>query len=221
MDSRVKDRSLLLIEIVVIGAVFVLDWRDLLPFSKTPYLLVLGWLSLRCRGLRWKDVGLRAPGNWKMSILAGLLVGIAMETLELFATQPLLTKWFAQGPDLHQLNRLIGNSRILVIALVLAWALAAFGEETVYRGYLMNRAAGLFHGSKRAWLVSLVLITILFGLAHFPQGITGVTENVIDGAILAILYLASGRNLCAPIVAHGIQDSIDVVLIYLGRYPGM
>jgi CAAX protease family protein len=50
---------------------------------------------------------------------------------------------------------------------------------------------------------------------------TGIAENIIDGAILGLLYLATGRNLLAPIIAHGIQDTVDVLLIYSGHYPGM
>jgi hypothetical protein len=68
--------------------------------------------------------------------------------------------------------------------------------------------------------MSAIVVTLLFGLAHFPQGVIGIIENVIDGAILAGVYFATGRNLIAPIVAHGIQDTVDVVLIYLGWYPG-
>ena len=46
-------------------------------------------------------------------------------------------------------------------------------------------------------------------------------ENIIDGAILAAIYFATGRNLWAPIIAHGIQDTVDIILIYLGVYPGL
>jgi membrane protease YdiL (CAAX protease family) len=41
------------------------------------------------------------------------------------------------------------------------------------------------------------------------------------GLLLGLIYLRTGRNLAVPIVAHGIQDSIDFVLIFLGKYPGM
>jgi len=37
----------------------------------------------------------------------------------------------------------------------------------------------------------------------------------------ASFYLACGRNLAVPIIAHGITDTIDVVLIFSGRYPGL
>ncbi len=230
---------LLLVELLVVATIFHLDYLGLLPVSKTPYLFLLGWISLRLRGIRWKDVGLRLNFAGRASsrpsrldgveavpalsrvLVVGLIVGVAMEALELFGTQPLLTKMIGRGADLEQLRPLIGNWKLLVIGIVLSWTLAGFGEETVYRGYLTNRVAGIFGESKAAWIIAAILITLLFGLAHFPQGPTGVIENIIDGAILAALYFATGRNLWAPIIAHGIQDSVDVVLIYLGIYPGL
>lgn len=213
-------KFLLVVEILVIATVFHLDYIGLLPFSKVPFLFVLAWISIRCRGLRWKDVGLTIPQPILKFVAIGVAVGIAMEALELFATQPFLTKIIGRGPDLEQLRPLIGNWKLLILGIVLSWTLAAFGEETVYRGYLLNRCADLFGRSTTAWIISAILVTLLFGLAHFPQGITGILENVIDGAILAAVYFATGRNLVAPIIAHGIQDTVDVLLIYFGWYPG-
>lgn len=217
-----RAKLLFLIEVLVIATIFHLDYIGLLPVSKTPYLFLLGWISIRLRGFRWKDVGLNCEPALPLTriLFIGLAVGVGMEALELFATQPLLTKLFNQGPDLHQYQRLVGNTKLLILGIVLSWVLAAFGEEAVYRGYLTNRVAEIFGASKNAWIVAAVLVTLLFGFAHFHQGPTGVTENVIDGAILAGLYFATGRNLIAPIIAHGIQDTVDVVLIYLGWYPG-
>jgi len=31
---------------------------------------------------------------------------------------------------------------------------------------------------------------------------------------------AQGRKLAVAIVAHGVQDTIDVLMIFLGKYPG-
>jgi len=234
-----RSKLLFPIEIIVIAAVFYLDWIGKLPVSKTPYLFLLGWISLRLRGLHWKDVGLRInmegrvpsrPTNldgteavppFTKILVVGVLVGIGMEALELFATQPLLTKLLNKGPDLEEFGRLIGNTLLLIIAITLAWVLAAFGEETVWRGYFMNRLADIFGRSTPGWLAAAILSCLIFGLAHFPQGPTGVIENIIDGAILAALYFVTGRNLWAPIIAHGIQDTVDVLLIYLGIYPGL
>ena len=219
-DNREK-RWLLAVEVAVVAGIFYLSWRHLLPVSKVPYLFVLGWISLRLRGQRWKDVGFTIAPNWPMLLFVGLLVGLGMEALELFVTQPALTKLLGKGPDLSQLNSLIGNTNKLVVALVLFWVLAAFGEELVYRGYLMNRIAGILGGSNGAWIVSFIFMIILFGLHHFSQGVTGISENIVDGTILGLLYLATSRNLLAPIIAHGIQDTVDALLIYSGHYPGI
>jgi uncharacterized protein len=215
-----RAKMFFLIELLVIATVFHLDYLGLLPVSKTPYLFLLGWISIRLRRLRWKDVGLRLDQPFLKFFAIGLVVGIAMEELELFATQPLLTKILGQGPDLHEFQRLVGNTQLLILGIVLAWVLAAFGEELVYRGYLTNRCTDFLGRSTIGWIASAILITLLFGFAHFPQGPTGIIENIIDGAILAAVYFGAGRNLMAPIIAHGIQDTMDVLLIYLGWYPG-
>ena len=89
-----------------------------------------------------------------------------------------------------------------------------------------DRDAQTFAPGPLGQLFDLLLAAVegmlaLFGLHHFSQGVTGVTENIIDGAILGGLYLATGRNLLAPIIAHGVTDTVDVLLIYSGHYPGM
>ena len=216
-----RSKLLFVVEVVIVAIIFYLDYVGILPFSKTPFLFLLGWISLRIRSLRWRDVGLKLDQPFLKLLVIGVVVGIGMEALELFATQPLLTKLLNKGPDLHELQPLIGNTQLLILGIVLAWVLAAFGEETVWRGYLLNRVAEVFGRSTSAWVAAAILATLLFGLAHFPQGPTGIIENVIDGAILAAVYFATNRNLLAPIIAHGVQDTVDVVLIYLGQYPGL
>lgn len=212
---------LVALEFAIIVALFVADFKHHVYFSKTPFLFLLGWLSLRWRGLRWRDVGLAGPTNWGRTILIGVVCGIAMELLELFITQPLLVKLFGKMPDLSDLGDLKGNWKLLLVFLALTWTLAAFGEEMVYRGYMMNRVAGLFRNPRGAWLISLAIVSFAFGLGHIDQGITGQVENMIDGLLLGTIFLATGCNLWAAIIAHGIADTIDIVLLYLGKYPGL
>ena len=40
------------------------------------------------------------------------------------------------------------------------------------------------------------------------------------GIILGAIYLASRRNLTSVIVAHGVADTIDAFLFFIGHYPG-
>jgi len=213
--------GLLFIEFAVVAGLFVADVYHHIFFSKTPYLFLLGWASLRLRGMKWKDVGFARPKSWGKAFGVGIAVGVAMELFELFISQPLLTRWIGKMPDLSDFSDLVGNLKLLLFYLALVWVLGALGEELVYRGYLVNRVAGLFRNPKMAWTFSLVIVSVAFGCAHLDQGSTGMVENILNGLLLGGLYLACGRNLAVPVIAHAFSDTLDFLLIYFGKYPGM
>ena len=210
-----------LVELAVVVGLVVADFYRLVPFSKTPFLLVIGWISLGLRGVGWRGVGFVAPRDWWRTVAIGTAAGIAMELLALFVTEPLIAQLAGKHPDLSEFRPLVGNTRLLFVALALNWPLAAFGEELVYRGYLMNRASGLAEGTWRAWIFSLVVVSALFGAAHVDQGLTGMVQEGLSGLLLGLLYLGSGRTLAVPIVAHGVANSLAFVLIFLDHYPGV
>jgi membrane protease YdiL (CAAX protease family) len=216
-----QSKWLVVAELIVVALIFYADFKHHIYFSKTPYLLLFGWLSLRVRKLRWRDVGLKRFRNWKTTIALGVTAGVLLECLELFLTQPLLVKFLHKQPDLEVFQALQGNAKWTLLALVGTWTLAAFGEEMVYRGYLMNRVADLFNRTRPAWIISLIAVHVGFGLAHAYQGWTGVIDEGLMGLLLGMIYLRTGCNLSVPIIAHGIGDSIDFLLIFLGKYPGM
>jgi hypothetical protein len=51
-------------------------------------------------------------------------------------------------------------------------------------------------------------------IIHGPDNI----GSIVAGLLLGGLYLASGRNLIVPIIAHGITDTVDFLLIYSGQH---
>ena len=85
----------------------------------------------------------------------------------------------------------------------------------------MNRVAGLGKYTRLAWIISLVGVNMVFGLAHSYQGITGIIDEGLMGVLLGLMYLGTGSNLSVPIIAHGVADTVDALLIFLGTYPGM
>ena len=185
-------RWLIFVEFVLVLLIYLADnyrWHHVIVFSKTLYLLALGWLSLRLRGLRWKDIGLQLYRGWGRTLAIGALIGVGIEALELFVTQPILVRLTHHWPDLSDFRGLRWNWKLLPLALLLTWTLAAFGEEMVFRGYLMNRVADLFGRKRVAWIISLITVSVVFGFAHLYQGMTGVIENTIDGALLGLAYL--------------------------------
>ena len=98
--------------------------------------------------------------------------------------------------------------------------MAAIGEEICFRGFLMKRLAQVFGENQYAWLAALVLSSVLFGWAHTEQGISGWIQEGLSGLLLGILFLSTKRNLTVPIVAHGVSNTVALVLIYLGMYAG-
>jgi membrane protease YdiL (CAAX protease family) len=209
------------VEFVAVGLVFVAAHYHWVPFSKTLPLLALGWISLRVRRLRWRDVGFARPRSWAGTLALGVGGGLALEIFQLLVTQPLLARWTGKQPDLSDFRILHGNIKYALLATALAWTLAAFGEELVWRGYLMKRVADVLRGRRGAWAVSLVMVSAAFGCAHAYQGITGILEEGIAGFFLGLMYLGTGKNLAVPIVAHGVSDTLDVVLLFLGKMPGL
>jgi membrane protease YdiL (CAAX protease family) len=209
------------LEFTLVGLIFCADYFGLIPISKTPELLLLGWISLRLRKLRWRDVGLAREKFSLRILLVGIGFGALLETFQLTVTQPILAKALGQQPDLELFRVLTGNLKMTLLLIVFSWTLAAFGEEMFWRGYLMDRVARLFRSGTTSWIVSLLLVSAIFGLAHGYQGPAGWIEEALAGIALGGIYLLGGRNLWLPIIAHGISDTIDMVLIFLGKMPGI
>jgi uncharacterized protein len=84
---------------------------------------------------------------------------------------------------------------------------------------LLNQIAGLLRFTRPAWIVGLIVSSCVFGGGHLGQGITGQLENAFDGLVLGVVYLACRRNLAVPIIAHGMTDTLDVLLMFAGMYP--
>jgi membrane protease YdiL (CAAX protease family) len=216
-----QSKHIIWLEFALFIAVYIADWKHHIILSKVPYLFLLAWLSLRLRGMHWRDVGFGLYEGWGKTLLIGMLSGVGIEMIELFCTQPLLARLTGQMPDLSAFDRVTGNVKWLMISLAFTWTLFAFGEELIFRGYLLNRIADLVGRSRSSWVVALVLASAVFGLSHFMQGITGVSENFIDGIFLGALYLKCGRKLAVPILAHGVTDTMDFLLIFFHHYPGL
>jgi membrane protease YdiL (CAAX protease family) len=220
--TLLSDNKLLIIAELIIALLIMVSYlAGLIPLSETPFLLLLGWLSLWLRGIGWRAVGLKRPARWRHTLLLGIAVGVVYQFFSLYVLEPLIVLLTGKSIDLSQFAPAEGNVFLLSLFLVIVWTLAAFGEEFVYRGYLMNRVAELAGGSGMAWMVSLVVVSVLFGVAHLGQGISGVVANISAGSVYGALYLWSGHNLWVPIIAHGVYDTVALLLIFWGKYPGL
>lgn len=201
---------------LVVGA----NVYDIVPISETPWLVAIGWLSLRMRGRSWKSVGLARPAGWGKTFLIAFFAAAALQIFSEFVAEPAIESLTGSRQDLSSFQDLVGNLPASLIMLVLVWTLAAFGEELAYRGYVLERAAALLGDSDRAYVAAMIAVSVLFGLGHIYQGPAGVVGSTISGLLFGGLYLACGRNLWVPILAHGISDTIGLAAIYFGYLPG-
>ena len=214
-------RLIAAIELLVAISILVAGLLGIIPLSSTPFVLLFGWLMLWLRGVAWRDLGLRRPTSWRSTLLLGIAIGIGYQYFSLYVIEPLIARITGELPNVSQFAPLIGNTFFLFISIVLSWTLAAFGEELVFRGYLMNRVADVVGANRVGWLMSLIVVSVLFGVVHLYQGTSGIITITLTGLMLGGLYLATGRNLWVPIIVHGVNDTLGFILIFLGKYPGL
>ena len=208
------------VEIAVFVAIVVADAIGLVPITQTIFLLPMIWVLLRMRGDKWATIGFARPDRLGYSIAIGALAGVLMELFAVYLTTPFISSSLGVEPDYSNFSSIRGNAAALFLFLGLSWTVAAFGEEICFRGYLMKRLAQVFGENQYAWLAALVLSSVLFGWAHTEQGISGWIQEGLSGLLLGILFLSTKRNLTVPIVAHGVSNTVALVLIYLGMYAG-
>lgn len=221
--GRLAGGRFLLLEVTIALGLLAGGLQGLIPFGGTPVLVAFGALSLWLRGEGARGVGLRRdpPPGWRRVVLLGVSVGLGYQLLSLYAIEPLTARLIGKLPDVSMFAVLKGNVRLFLVYAGVSWTLAGFGEEFVYRGYLLHRVAQVLGGGRRAWLAALGATTVLFGLGHVYQGASGVIDTALAGLVFGVVYIFGGRNLWMPIIAHGVADTTAFVLLYFGRYPGV
>jgi membrane protease YdiL (CAAX protease family) len=161
----------------------------------------------------WYEYGLKRPASWFKTILFSF-VGLVSVYIVVFITMPLVIRLTGQPVDRTPFDVLRGNVPALIFGLIVVWTLAAFGEELIFRGYLMNTLARVLGNEKGGWIFACFINSVLFGLGHTYQGISGIILLGIVGLIYALFYLGSGRNLWVPILMHGLYDTSAFLVIF-------
>ncbi len=198
----------------------LIGWPTVAPMPARSIILALAiiWIA-RQRGESLSAFGLARPQR----IWLAVALGIVFVAINLFALQPLkdLLREAVNAPpaDLSTLEHIHGNLAAYLVWLVAAWVAAAFSEEFIFRGYLLNRIAAIGNGTVLAWGLAILVQAVVFGLGHLYAG-WGVALTVGIGALFSgVFFLIAGRNLWALILAHGIWDSLAVTLLYLTGTP--
>jgi hypothetical protein len=189
-------------------------------FSKQPLpgilasLIITGlymWLS---RG-GLDELGLAFPASWLQTLLWGLGLGVGLGLLIPLVLEPLADGLMGIPRSLGRREQVRGSWQMLIIWLAISWVLSAAAGETVFRGFVMSVLAGVIGKFGIAAAVSVLVSSVLYGLAHWQEGWSGVIVAGVVGLALGNLFIWDGYNLWLLILVHGFMETIWLVLVYL------
>lgn len=184
--------------------------------NEVPILFVLALVSVYLRNGSLSAIGLERPESWTRILLIALAAAILRILLGELVISPLAEQFWPPAKAPPMADEITGNIKLALFYLGAAWTFAAFGEEISYRGYLLTRGAEVGRRSTAAYLVAIVLVSVLFGFGHYYKGPTGVVDSTFSGLILGTAFLLAGRNLWACILAHGFIDSFAIIIVFFG-----
>jgi hypothetical protein len=166
---------------------------------------------------RWdlKYFGIARP-NWRKTILKAFSFAVGIFILNDFLIQPLIEFSFGKI-DLSDVSAIEGNWLNYGLFILLGWVLGGFCEEITYRGYVLKRLANILGDTNKAWLLSAVMASIVFGFAHIYQGPSGMIATAVIAFLLGLIFIFNKNNLMVLVLTHGIYNMIAVTLIYLGK----
>ena len=144
------------------------------------------------------------------------LVALGLFVFYVFVLVPGITKLTGVPIDYSSFDELKGNLPACLIALLLVWATAGFGEEIIFRGYFMRQFVKFFGESKVSIVLNIVLLACFFGFMHSYQGITGQLVAGFVGALLALIFYLRKYDLWFIVAVHGFFDTIALICIYFG-----
>jgi len=201
----------------LLGAVLVIAHNvyRLIP-NEVPILAGLGLISLRLREKSWRGMGLGIPASWRRTVWIALAAAAVRLLVGMLVIEPMTAHFWPSATPPSGMHEIAGNLKVALQWFLFIWAFAAFGEETGYRGYLINRAADVGGRSKLAYWIAVLAVSVLFGYGHFYKGPAGMLDSGIAGLILGTTYLISGRNLWACILAHGFIDTVGIIALFFG-----
>ena len=177
-------------------------------FPPLSALLVLVWAY--ASETPWHELGFVRPRSWTGSVAIGVGFGAAYKLILKAIVMPLL----GAPPVNARYHFVTGNAAVLPGLIATMIIVAGFGEETLYRGYMFERLGKLLGTSPRAKIAIVVITTILFAAAHYPdQGIPGVEQAVFTGLVFGGIFAVTGE-LFMLMVAHATFDVVALALIY-------
>ena len=177
--------------------------------------LFVGLFLLWGSGWNWAKFGFGQNLNFK-TISRGLLLALAIFFIIDICIQPFLEIYFGTI-DLSSIEEIRGDFTSFFILFIIMWVFAAFGEEFLFSGYYMKHLAELLGNTNKSWLISVIVLSVYFGISHNYQGTSGMIAVGLSSTIFFFTFYKNRKNLALLVFAHGFYDTIGLSLIYLEK----
>ncbi len=173
---------------------------------------------LRRHGKTWADMGLRRPEKWLRALLLAIAGIVVTSVIVSFVVAPLLGALGLTPPDFSIFaDSVEGNlTNYLLFLFLVSWGSAAFGEEMLARGFILNRVSSVSGYNRIGTVVAVVAQALVFALGHLYQGAAGAIVVFLTALVFGGVYTISKRNLASCILMHGLIDTVAITAIYLG-----
>ena len=182
-------------------------------------MLVVAYLGLRLRGQTWAHFGLAFGKPRRTTAVRTFILSLAVfaaATAAFFLGSIVMAciPGIPETADMSGYNYLYQNLPMLIIALIGIYIVSSFGEEVIYRAFLITRIEEMGSGAKGVRWLAVLVSTAVFGLVHFEWGPIGMGQTAFVGLVFAVAYLKVKRNLWVNILAHGYMDTILIVQMF-------
>ena len=124
-------------------------------------------------------------------LLLAILSAVVICVLVNLLFGPVVERLAGNFPSNTRFENVRGKLPVLMGWLSVAWTLAAFGEEMVFRGYFMTRISDLIGNGRTGWISAFLLSSLLCGLGHGYQGLAGAIGTTEIGLLIGALYLVN------------------------------
>lgn len=162
--------------------------------------------------LNWSDVGMAKPANWwqPLLIMAGTYGAVMLFSVYV---RPIILD-LGSPPNIEHLLGIRQNLSKLIFSLIVVWITAAFLEELIFRAFLINVIEDLLGKTKMALVTAVIGSSVIFGIIHAYQGLTGILMTGSLGLIFGIAYVLNGKRIWPLVLVHGAIDTIAFIHIY-------
>ncbi len=182
-------------------------------------MLILVFTGIKLRGEGLSNFGFSFKKvTWKIGLktfLQSILVSILAITGFVIGSILMANiTGIPESSDMSSYNYLKDNIGMLFLTLGGVYIVSSFGEEVIYRAFLINRLSELGLSGKAGKIIVVIISSLVFGLAHYSWGIMGVVQTSFMGFALGCSYLYLKKRIWVLILAHAYMDTILMLQLY-------